>query len=559
MRASERKNKSPSEYTHPYFKRNQPNLLWLVQKPKNTSSKAGKNLKTSKQDESEDENEDVFDVDSPTTATFGRVENGNTLRSNRQPLMLSGPEGGGGGQVSDALLLNVQAQLQQVQKSQVAIATMMKKIINDHDSLSQKASLFQGLHEKHESSINAILTFLASVYSKSLDGNQTANVANMFASPIPQNAQSQSGVLDTGDYNTRRRDSANQNSQHPRKPQLLLQAPGFNENQSGRMSTTSPADSTSTRTPIAYPGDTTQPKRPQQHRPSQQDYFPVDGQSIDANSPNAQEVFDRTPSAQSTSSSQMNGNADEDKNLPETDIMDLINAHINQNSANANDLAGGVQMDFPEVLSHLQGGETSGQLTPSQQDNMLQLISRNGSHTGDNATDLFAGRPSPEAIESMEQYNQTKGDLDFLGNAIREQNQKVDELGQILAPLSPSGSIPGLAPSDPNDSLTLDLDRYFNESYFQDGVDFDGQPNVDSDGNAHVNSNIGFDVPGNQGTEMTQGIGGLDISPVEEEEGRVVGSVGTSEATSPANTAGYDEGSVVDSESSLPHKRQRRQ
>ena len=42
MRASERKNKNPSEYSNPYFKRGRSNLLWLIQKPRTTSSKTTK-------------------------------------------------------------------------------------------------------------------------------------------------------------------------------------------------------------------------------------------------------------------------------------------------------------------------------------------------------------------------------------------------------------------------------------------------------------------------------------------------------------------------------------
>ncbi len=39
MRASEKKTKTPSEYYNPYFKRVCPELLWLIQKPKNETTK----------------------------------------------------------------------------------------------------------------------------------------------------------------------------------------------------------------------------------------------------------------------------------------------------------------------------------------------------------------------------------------------------------------------------------------------------------------------------------------------------------------------------------------
>ena len=42
MKASERKNKAPSEYYNPYFRRGHPNLLWLINKPKSGKNKKNK-------------------------------------------------------------------------------------------------------------------------------------------------------------------------------------------------------------------------------------------------------------------------------------------------------------------------------------------------------------------------------------------------------------------------------------------------------------------------------------------------------------------------------------
>ena len=545
MRASERKNKSPSEYTHAYFKRNRPNLLWLIQKPKNLANKAVKNSKGSKQDGSEDETEDVFDIDSPAMGNFGLLDQGNGL--NKQPLMIGGTEIGG--QVSQDLLLNVQDQLRQVQKTQVVIAQMMKKIMTDHDNLSQTASLFQGLHEKHESSINAILTFLASVYSKNLEGNQGVNAANMFANAIPANNKSHSEVVDMGNGGSQQQDFYNQTHPPQRRQPLLLRAPGDDRHQSGQGSATSPTD-------LAFgrPGTARTTSAPYlEHNDRQPSFQDHEGQSgSNSHSPAVQEIFDRTPSAHSSSSPHLSARSESEKQLPETDIMSLINAHNDQNSTTANQLASGMQMDFPEALSHLQGGNTTGQLTPTQRDDMLQLMTRNSP----NGHDALANGPSPSAIDSMEQYNQTKDDLDFLGNAIREQNQKVDQLGQILAPLSPSGSIPGMATNDPNDPLTLDLDRIFDSSYFNDGLDMNGQPNLDFDGNAFANDVPDFGLSGDNNTSEAPNndLLGNNLG----DEGRVVGSVPTSEGTSPANTAGLDEG-AIDEQQSSPRKRQRRE
>ncbi|EXA31485.1 hypothetical protein BFJ63_vAg17980 [Fusarium oxysporum f. sp. narcissi] len=62
MRASERKNKSSSEYSNPYFRRGHPNLLWLINKPK-SSSKAKKGAKGAEGNDNREEevgNEEVL-------------------------------------------------------------------------------------------------------------------------------------------------------------------------------------------------------------------------------------------------------------------------------------------------------------------------------------------------------------------------------------------------------------------------------------------------------------------------------------------------------------------
>ena len=60
MKASERKNKSPSEYYNPYFKRGHPNLLWLINKPKNPQkkTKGGRPKQEEGADDSDDDNKD---------------------------------------------------------------------------------------------------------------------------------------------------------------------------------------------------------------------------------------------------------------------------------------------------------------------------------------------------------------------------------------------------------------------------------------------------------------------------------------------------------------------
>lgn len=64
MRASERKNKSPSEYSNPYFRRGLPDLLWLIQKPKNATT--GKKGRSKDNDQNDDDVDDyIEDVTQP--------------------------------------------------------------------------------------------------------------------------------------------------------------------------------------------------------------------------------------------------------------------------------------------------------------------------------------------------------------------------------------------------------------------------------------------------------------------------------------------------------------
>ncbi|GJD01607.1 HSF-type DNA-binding protein [Colletotrichum higginsianum] len=68
MRASERKNKSPSEYSNPFFRRGHPNLLWLINKPKggNKGKKGGKNAEVEG-----DSEEDIVVTDDAMGQGFG--------------------------------------------------------------------------------------------------------------------------------------------------------------------------------------------------------------------------------------------------------------------------------------------------------------------------------------------------------------------------------------------------------------------------------------------------------------------------------------------------------
>ncbi|KAJ4306977.1 Heat shock transcription factor [Collariella sp. IMI 366227] len=262
MKASERKNKSPSEYYNPYFRRGHPNLLWLINKPKSGNSK-----KKGKKDEAdveseEDGVEETYSGPNFTTPHIGRAPAPNDL-----------------GPLQKKDLVQVKTQLDRLQQQQLAISNMLTKMRQDQNQLYQQAVLFQNMHERHENSINAILNFLANVFRKSLEeqgGAQT--VQDLLASIIP-NAQGHtqaqmaptSGVVDLGGFVNQRPQNVTTVGTPKRQPRLLPPIPHHQINRASTMSasaTPSPAAQTAHQTPQmgtvtelfdTSPGDTTSP------------------------------------------------------------------------------------------------------------------------------------------------------------------------------------------------------------------------------------------------------------------------------------------------------------
>jgi len=225
MKASERKNKSPSEYYNPYFRRGHPNLLWLINKPKSGNSKK----KPGKKDEGEGESED--DVVTEDNFSGGQNFNGAPI----------GRGGGGSGGASELGplqkkdLVQVKMNIERLQQQQVAISAMLHKLRQDHQQLYQQAVMFQNMHERHENSINAILNFLANVFRKSLEEQGgTHSVQDLLASIIPNAHHSggnpvsggvqmpQGSVVDLGDIFNPQSQNMTTLSATPKRQQRLL-------------------------------------------------------------------------------------------------------------------------------------------------------------------------------------------------------------------------------------------------------------------------------------------------------------------------------------------------
>ncbi|KAI4169294.1 MAG: hypothetical protein LQ343_005792 [Gyalolechia ehrenbergii] len=508
MRASERKNKSPSEYYNPYFKRGRPNLLWLIHKPKNTPSRGGGRGGRGRQEESnlDDDVEDIYDVDQSIHPHQAALDASN-MRHGRQPLMI----GNGGLDNTPQDLAAVHEELQAVRKQQQMIANLLQKTRAEHEQLYGQAASFQKLHDRHESSINAILTFLATVYNRNLEGKGGPNFGGMFGS-ISQDTQGQGNLVDVGDYSDQNMVNGQTQGGFRKQPLLLGAPPGERRRGSIASSGVSPAQDR------LYPGRT----------------------PGDPNATVARDGFD-TPSNRSSQSPQVKADAGNNGQPSEADILSMIQ------SSNANQPCyNGSQMDFPEALTHLQTADGQRPLTPNQRNDALRLIASTAGTSSANGENALTS-PSPP-MPNIAQYLQSKERLDELSNALKEQGSKVNQLSSALAPLSPSGSIPGVTDTqnygDPAANDILDLDQIFNSGdYFNDNAP--GDFNL---GSSDPLPDFNFDTNDGNGAEPEALPSfGFDGTVEEGPEGSAVETVNSSEGTSPANTvedhgAGQEEG-----------------
>ena len=513
MRASERKNKHPSEYSNPYFKRGRPNLLWLIQKPKapgaKNTSKAGPKAK--KEDYDEDVDETFGRDNSPFTGNMEQ-DDGLGMRGGRQNLLTMG-----GNNISPMpqqnQLSSVQEELAEIRANQHRISQMLTEVRREHKQLYGQAKAFHDLHEQHGSSINAILTFLATVYSKNL-GKEDSGLGGMFPGAIP-NDQQHSNVVDMGEVRDQRIDP---NASKPyKRPPLLL-----------KDSEKSPASANNYR-----------PQRRPMSGNGEDSYQKLNLDNRYPYSPAIQELSDHASNRSSESPQVKPDDQTETQQIPKADIMSMLN---NATSQNNNSFSPNAPMDFSEALSHLQHSGGSTPLTPGQRQNMLQLM---GNEDPNINHGLIPPDPSDNPAGNQAYFDQTSTNLDQLDSIIRKQNSDINNLSTTLTPLSPSGSIPGINndntayPETGTGNDFLDIDNIFNSNdYFNDA----------SNGDLNFNSS---DLPDFDfgGTDAGAG-GALDGGSADFDFGAVAGDgglgaedprvkeMGSSEGTSPANTVG---------------------
>lgn len=528
--AGVRKNKSPSEYSNPYFQRDRPNLLWLIQKPKNAPGKgSGKGGTRAKQEDADEEVDDTFNRDSSIPPNYGPIENGTGMGNGRQPLML----GNTGNSLPPDQFAAIQQELADIRANQVKITKLLNMTQIRHDQLYHQAKAFHHMHEQHDNSINAILTFLATIYNKNLDQGTTMDMRNLF-NGLPSK-QGQGNVVEVGDDNTQSPSNA-QTQQQPFRRQPLLLKDG---------SADSPAKSVDS------------PKHYNQSygKATRETYeYPTRVRS-NISSPAVQELSDRgTPSNRSSQSPQIKPNHDTDQQMPEADIMSVINSH-NANALSRNGSTS-TRMEFPEAFTHLQN---TNNLTPRQREDMLNMMSselanspQNGTNNGTSSLTSYSPIGN-SAGSNIEQLELERDRINQIEQQLREQSMRMENLKGTVVPLSPTGSIPGVTDQNYNNqNQELAFDDIFNTTdYFNSDNNINGDFDWSNNNGDLPDYDFSIDAPSGENGPDT----GENMFSTDSAAGGRVTEAGSSEATSPANTA--DGAAGGDEAMGSPGKRRR--
>ncbi|PHH73462.1 hypothetical protein CDD80_3816 [Ophiocordyceps camponoti-rufipedis] len=483
MRASERKNKSPSEYYNPFFRRGHPNLLWLINKPKG-GSKAKKGGKpTEGEGESEDDNGHE-DAAAQVLSNAGIPVGRPSPAVDAQPL-----------QKKDMSL--IREELTRMRDQQKMILGAINQLQRNNNDLYNQALVFQSQHDRHQNSINAILNFLANVFRKTLEDGNNQNVGDIISSLMAngQNSQPphQGSVFDLGDLVQSQVDSsASLGGTHKRARGLLPPIPS--------RGASAAEDSRPSSTPTMS-------------------YHALGGQNPEMG--HVTELLDSTD-ASPRLRQELESNAQER-------MMKIINEHNATNSPNGTAAA--------ELVAN-----ATGVLNRDQRNSLVDLMSKQASSPSA-ATPIPATPVPPQqpqspvdglaapslspimrsptmAPPSLQQINSNRVDLDHLEQLQREQDAKIHELSEMLGPLSPSGRIPGMG--DGSEAFleppNVDLDQYFDSDAFlqdaqfhADGNDFNFNLDASALGdplaactNGVIKPEIGRDLPSPSGTEEIQ-------------------------------------------------------
>jgi heat shock transcription factor len=159
--------KSPNTYSHPYFRRDQTNLLCLIQKPEGRSSSKRTYDGIVKAIDSEDDEKQftpsAFEGRPPCELDIA------VARSD--PVSL--PHDVNSGE---------RYELEKLHNHQQCIPEAITQLKQQSDATIRQAAASQAIHDKHKSSIDAILTFLANYYDCSTE-SQVIGILLTYLAP----------------------------------------------------------------------------------------------------------------------------------------------------------------------------------------------------------------------------------------------------------------------------------------------------------------------------------------------------------------------------------------
>lgn len=397
--------KPPSMYSHKYFQRNRPNLLWLINKPGGKSSSKRKRDGT---------NKDQFDSDDErqfSPIPEGRVQELGAPAGSQDLTQLPRNE-----------MAAVRSELQKLQAQQRFISQMITQLKDQNDRFYRQASAFQALHDRHENSINAILTFLATFYNRSLEGQGAQNLVNMFTNAT-QGQQHGSVVEEYTDV-TPDPQANTQLQRYVKRPPLLLPGPASTATQQSLQPGSAVTEPSSARHSVSPPND---------------------GSKRGSSSSAAPQSATTAPSPVVKSEAQTPTANDE--------MMNLINSVNATTQANVPDSTTAPLLDFSSIVDQYANLGGQNPLTPQQRNRTLQNIMRNqgGANAGDNNA---LTHPVPPNFD-LEQLRSQGNTIEQLQNLQKQNQESLQELGRRLSPHSPTGNIPGLVSDIGTDPFDL--------------------------------------------------------------------------------------------------------
>ncbi|EFW99653.1 heat shock transcription factor [Grosmannia clavigera kw1407] len=497
MKASERKNKSPSEYSNPYFKRGHPNLLWLINKPK-----SGSKSKKGKKDDGDIDSDEDIGIDEPLAHMPGL---------NNQQSRPYGPGSSELGPLQKKDFQTIKDELSTLQTRQAQISKVMQRLVADNAQLQSQARIFQTMHERHENSINAILNFLANVFRKSLEEQGgVQSVTELLASILPNGQMPQGSVVDVSDdFDTQRTPVSTTMNTPPKRQRLLppipRQASTSSSPSPGRTGAAmSPAHQASSSTPnSAHSGirvgpmgsvtellDTQNDLGSSNYLQQELQTNPQEGMlkiihDTNANTPTSTSGIDLPEVAATTP-----------VNLSSDQRNRVLSIMSGQNHGQSNGTSmTGMSTTAPPLTSpgtaslsdqfslptNLAGSRASGmpilepitmpQMNPSMGNSFGGMsvmpdaygnASTEGVGSGNSGNStagpsssaatsispILSQIPSIPAPPSLHDISNTQAEIEALQKLQDEQNAKITDLSQLLGPLSPSGRVPGIEESE---------------------------------------------------------------------------------------------------------------